>query len=181
VRRKGVTAGAIKILVIMIILSGTVLAGDAEDAPQPATVPLEFQDATIKNLQCKHQEWVNTALAGRTAEARDQEKAIVATIYNDLMKTEEQVRLLARDVATTERTSENSRAAREAVDELQFEFKQAMAGLKAKRAIYQSLQRTEAFSNKYRLIGDYIYLLRQEQGLGPFDLAEVSPNSGEER
>lgn len=180
-RSKGVMSGGFKILVTMIILSGTVLAGDAEDAPQPATVPLEFQPVAVQDLQHKHQEWVNSTLAGQTGEARDRERAIVATIYNDLLKTEEQVRSLARDVATTESTSENSEAARESVDELQFQFKQALASLKAKRAIYQSLERTDAFSNKYRLIGDYIYLLRQEQGLGPFDLAEVAPSPDEER
>jgi hypothetical protein len=43
--------------------------------------------------------------------------------------------------------------------------------LQSKRVLVDAITRTDAFSNKYRLLGDYVGLLRREVGLPKLKLA----------
>lgn len=51
------------------------------------------------------------------------------------------------------------------------EYAQYLDNLRAKQLVYASYRRSEAFSNKYRLLGDYIDLLRKQLGMARLKLA----------
>jgi hypothetical protein len=164
----GVRALLTKIIGIMIILGGTATVGDAKDASQPAAVPLCSVESTADRMQTDHQEWAAATLRGDQDAAEEHERALMTAVWLDLQRCEEQVRRLARQVTLSR---DSSGAALDVYAES--EFKDALSNLKAKQALNRSLARTEAFSNKYRLLGDYIYLLRKELGMRPPELATV--------
>jgi len=167
----GVKAFLVRIIGITIILGGTASAGDAKDASQPAAVPLCSVESTLEEMQQEHRDWVAATLRGDQGEAGAHERALFAALWLDLRSTEERVRQLAKDVALSQDSL--TAGGRVVADETQSRFQYELRNLKAKKTLSKSLQRTDAFSNKYRLMGDYIYLLRKELGMRPPDLASV--------
>ncbi len=52
------------------------------------------------------------------------------------------------------------------------EYVHLLDNLHAKQVVFSSYRRSEAFSNKYRLLGDYIDLVRKQLGMARLKLAE---------
>lgn len=52
------------------------------------------------------------------------------------------------------------------------ELKQAKMIVKTKERLYSSIEKSTAFSNKYRLLGDYADLLKEQLGISRIELAE---------
>lgn len=52
------------------------------------------------------------------------------------------------------------------------DLKRARGLVKVKERLYRTLVRSSAFSNQYRLLGDYLDLLARELGMGRLELAE---------
>lgn len=154
----------------MITLGGTAVAGDAKDASQPAAVPLYSIENTIESMQQEHKDWATAVVRGDENAAETHEKALYEAMWLDLRRTEEQVRQLATEVTLSQDSVVNSTSVK---TDTQLRFERALSTLKTKHLLSRSLERTDAFSNKYRLLGDYIYLLRRELGMKPPELAAV--------
>ena len=114
--------------------------------------------------------WVEATLNGVDDVALLKERSLLEVLRYDLNMTEARVRELARQAVLAQDSGSSRRFEDAAVSRA--DFKEALSCLKAKRAIIGSLERTEAFSNKYRLFGDYLAVIRQELGLRPVKLAE---------
>ena len=164
-----------KIIGIMIILGGTATVGDAKDASQPAAVPLCSLESTITRMQQDYQEWVAATLRDDDNAATVHEQALKSAVWLDLMRCEDRVRLLAKQVTLSRDSLGTVHDANAESD-----FKDALSNLKAKQALNRSITSTDAFSNKYRLLGDYIYLLRKELKMRPPELADVPKEHDEQ-
>jgi len=154
----------------MIALGGTVTAGDAREASQPAAVPLCSIENTIESMQQDHKDWATATLRGDENAAEMHERALYKAMWLDLRRTQEHVRQLATDVTLSRDTVDSGDSVK---TDMQLRFENALAVLKTKHLLSRALERTDAFSNKYRLLGDYIYLLRKELGMKPPELAAV--------
>jgi hypothetical protein len=55
--------------------------------------------------------------------------------------------------------------------EVNAEYAHLLDNFRAKQLVYASYRRSEAFSNKYRLLGDYVDLVRKELGMARLRLA----------
>lgn len=60
-------------------------------------------------------------------------------------------------------------------------LKQAKIVLRTKERLYSSIEKSSAFSNKYRLLGDYTDVLKKQLGLSRIELAEDKVNPAEDR
>lgn len=60
-------------------------------------------------------------------------------------------------------------------------LKQAKIVLRTKERLYSSIEKSSAFSNKYRLLGDYTDVLKKQLGLSRIELAEDKVNPAENR
>ena len=149
------------ILTAVLALSSSILAGPPKDAKAEAAAQMseEFNtEETIALLQIEYSLWLDAVLSGDKSEAEYLEKNLLGRINLDIMVSQESVRSMAREVALTP----GDQVAQESDANDSDEFKQAIRHLNAKEAIFRSAVKTEAFSNKYRLLGDYIDLLRRE-------------------
>ena len=134
----------VKIAVALMFISVSVVAGDAEEAPQPATVWGLGDRPSLDQLEQDYESWTKATLAGNEKLARQIERDLVSALRTDLLGYEEQVRMLARDVAMAEGADEVDLAV---VEPLRLEFKRSLSILKAKRAVMHSIDRAKAFSN----------------------------------
>ena len=61
------------------------------------------------------------------------------------------------------------------------DLKQAKIIVKTKEQLYASIEKSTAFSNKYRLLGDYTDLLKHQLGISRIELAEDKASPDEDR
>lgn len=61
------------------------------------------------------------------------------------------------------------------------DLKQAKMIVKTKERLYSSIEKSKAFSNKYRLLGDYTDVLKKQLGLSRIELAEDRAELKEDR
>ncbi|MGH8015929.1 MAG: hypothetical protein ACREBV_07040 [Candidatus Zixiibacteriota bacterium] len=52
------------------------------------------------------------------------------------------------------------------------DLRQAKQLVKAKQLLYDSIKRTDTFSNRYRLLGDYLEIVKRESRMNTIELAE---------
>lgn len=168
-------------ILVCLLLAGTGLAGSVDKE-----VNLPEQKQTLKSnltagelaekLSLKYREWVEANLNGAQKESEKLEKSIIQLLNHDMMLSETRVRDLARDAALARVVDEvdQERPTLTEVTEQETAFQQGVAILNTKEALYKTINKSIAFSTKYRLLGDYIDLLRRELQLPRLKLASLA-------
>jgi len=152
-------------------------AGDAPSDNPGEEYPL---DAVLTELEVDYTLWLEAQLVGDRAEKERLEKDLVGLLNYDIYVNQELVRDLAKQVALASLQKEDasgnplSAAAR---SEQKVSFEREIARLNVKETLFRSFSRSQAFSNKYRLLGDYIDLLRKELDMPRLKLANARSNS----
>jgi len=131
------------------------------------------QEAILTTLEINHEIWLEAQLAGHSEQADRLESELLWLLNCDIYAHQEEVRQLARELALASLPRPDTSASPAVSDSLtqQLIFKQEVGLLNSKEALYRSLKKTDAVSNKYRLLGDYIDLLRRELEMPRLKLA----------
>ena len=131
------------------------------------------REVLLTTLETNHELWLEAQLAGDRAQAAQIEKELLGLLNCDIYTHQERVRQMAGDLALASSDAQRDTANRNAADSLsrQADFQKSVSGLNTKEALHRSLEKTDAFSNKYRLLGDYIDLLRRELKMPRLKLA----------
>ena len=166
------------IVAVAMILLGSVsaeLSVGSEAKAAITTSPEQYSpEQVVAELQTEYDLWLEAVLAGDDQEADRLEKNLLGMVNYDILVARELVREMARAVALSAEVDEGQPTGPdEAKDGSvgQKEFSRAIACLNIREALCRSLDRTDAFSNKYRLLGDYIDLLRRELKMPRLKLA----------
>jgi len=166
------------IVAVAMILSGSVSAEPSGRSEAKAVItpsPEQYSpEQTVAELQAAYDLWLEAVLADDDQEADRLENNLLGMVNDDILVAREQVREKARAVTLSAEVDEGQPTGPdEAKDGSadQQEFSRAIARLKIREALCRSLDRTDAFSNKYRLLGDYIDLIRRELKMPRLKLA----------
>lgn len=138
------------------------------------------QEVLLTTLEINHELWLEAQLAGHREEAAQIEKELIVLLNCDIYANQERVRELAGELVLLS-NGHSDTAHSNAVDSLaqKADFREALGTLNAKEVLHRSMLKTDAFSNKYRLLGDYIDLLRRELDMPRLKLASSKPLPGE--
>jgi hypothetical protein len=153
---------------VVTLTSVAVVAADQPGAAQTDISALTWseysQQGILSTLELDHDLWLEAQLGGDHDQVARIEKELLGLINRDIFGHQERVREIAKDMVLSSVPGPDSAAAPAASDSLQsrVDFKGEIDILNAKEALCRSFRRTDAFSNKYRLLGDYIDLLRRE-------------------
>jgi len=166
------------IVAVAMILLGSVSAEPSVGSEAKAAITMSPEqyspEQVVAELQTEYDLWLEAVLAGDDQEADRLEKNLLGMVNYDILVGREQVREMARAVALSAEVDEGQpTGSDEAKDGSadQKEFSRAIACLNIRETLCRSLDRTDAFSNKYRLLGDYIDLLRRELKMPRLKLA----------
>jgi hypothetical protein len=161
------------VLIALLATASVVWATD----PPPATgasTDVSWQEysleAALTELEVDYGLWLEVTLTGVDPEVKRLEKTMMGLVNFDIYVSQERVRDLAK--ATARQSWQDNRDTVAQHEQLPDDSLQnAIARLNTKESLYRSLTKTQAFSNKYRLLGDYINLLRRELELPRLKLA----------
>ncbi len=160
---------SILLLTATAILSSAVLAGSPQNlSEEPKTVRISEEstpEETIAMLEMEYILWLDAVLSGAKSEAAEFEKNLLGIVNLNIMTSQGEVRAMAKEIALA--PGDQAELKTDGDDR----FGQAIDHLNAKEALFRSALRTDAFSNKYRLLGDYIDLLRRELKMPRLKLA----------
>jgi hypothetical protein len=121
----------------------------------------------VDSLNLAVDQWYDAVLAGDDGRAREREKQLLKSLLIDIDQAQERVRQLSSQLAADNQSVQMDSALHPLKDSLS----QLNETLQSKRVLVDAITRTDAFSNKYRLLGDYVGLLRREVGLPKLKLA----------
>jgi hypothetical protein len=116
--------------------------------------------------------WYEATLAGDNGKTREYEQRLVHLLAADIDRTQDQVNTLTAHLADNSSDSligplPPGYSANPIRDSLSILKDQ----VRLKRMLLGAITQSDAFSNKYRLLGDYVDLLRREVGLPKLKLA----------
>ncbi len=176
---------AIMSLALLIRLGSTpaVQAGEPTDTSELASVPATLSayyanGPAPDRLAYTMDLWCDATLKGDKKAEQRYEQEIFAFLERDIAADEQLVDACTRQAVEElygplVRDSSNlvvvDSGYRPVVSPLL--FAQARDLFERKKAVFDALKESDAFSNKYRLLGDYIQLLRRELGLPKLKLA----------
>lgn len=145
---------------------------DVKEAERTATVE--------KNLSHEIDLWHDSALKRNGKRMRSHEKRIFDIIQEDIQardrliyRYENEAARSVKDVVSEPSPVVTAPAAekRQAVNDIK-DLRKARQLLKAKELLFDSIKRTDTFSNRYRLLGDYLEIVKRESRLNTVELAE---------
>ncbi len=160
------------VLIALLALVMPVWAAD----PPPAAVNddtgpwREYSiEGALTELEVDYGLWLETSLSGVQPEVDRLEKAMLGLVNYDIYVSQENVRSLAKAAAVKSWQVKQDSVSQQTDEAMDLQI--AIKSLNAKESLYRSINKTKAFSNKYRLLGDYINLLRRELELPRLKLA----------
>jgi hypothetical protein len=160
------------VLIALLATASVVWATDPPPATGASTdaVWQEYSlEAALTELEVDYGLWLEVTLSGVEPEVNRLEKTMMDLVNFDIYISQEKVRELAKETAEQSwREKRDTLVQKTNVDD---SLQAAIARLNTKEALYRSIKKTGAFSNKYRLLGDYINLLRRELELPRLKLA----------
>jgi hypothetical protein len=173
----------------LIILLGIALVGSgasaiaSESKPQHTVGPVSGElfklETTCDRLSHSIDLWHDATLRGNEGNIEKYFGEIVSMVDQDIVASRRLLKLFAqetlllqqaatdveeRNLLEEEAQQEEMRATREAIEQL-------AALINTKMALKEALDNSVAFSNRYRLLGDYINLLRKELEIPKVKLA----------
>ncbi|MCK4301122.1 MAG: hypothetical protein KAW91_00020 [candidate division Zixibacteria bacterium] len=143
---------------------------------------------TVKELSHAINLWHDANLKGDRAKIRKYEDKLYNIMRDDIGSTATVVKRYETEASRSAREFERgdrnwSERTDDHVDlrDDRRDLQKAMGLLKTKQRLVSSFVKSPAFSSKYRLLGDYVDILRQEQGLTRIELAEDVSEFREDR
>ncbi len=140
---------------------------------------LGVTSATYTQLSGSIDRWVEANLAGDQQRARVLETSILNQLGADVTATHRRIKQSqAGSAGPAARDAEDRPSPRTGVREGEgaaggdSTLEQAAQLLRVKERLASAIARSQAFSNKYRLLGDYLEVLRREMGLRRIELVE---------
>jgi len=172
-------------LVLALVVSG--LAGDNSAVSNPVKKEFRFDvretertALVIKNLSHEVDLWHDAALKRNSKRMRAHEKRIFDMIQDDIQardrviyRYENEAGRSLKEVAAEPGSVMSAPAVekREAIDDIK-DLRQAKQLVKAKELLFDSIKRTDTFSNRYRLLGDYLEIVKRESRMNTVEIAE---------
>ena len=172
-------------LVLALAVSG--LAGDNSAVSNPVKKEFRFDvketertAMVMKNLSHEIDLWHDAALKRNGKRIRTHEKRIFDMIQEDIQARDRVIYRYENEVGRSVKevvaepgpvVAAPAIEKRAAVDDIK-DLRQAKQLVKAKELLFDSIKRTETFSNRYRLLGDYLEIVKRESRLNTVELAE---------
>jgi hypothetical protein len=148
--------------------------GAAKTGPIQQQLISYSPELAMVELASEYDLWIEATLKRKLDQAHNHEKNLFALVSHDILMSQDRVRQLAREVAfrSTEGDEPEHQVSHAAAE---VDFKSEIASLNSKEAVYRALVKAKAFSNKYRLMGDYLDLIGQNLGEPTNSRAEADP------
>ena len=171
-------------VVIGLLLSGAVamaqnperIAEGSTGSFPPSVAKVEI---TLDNLLHEIDLWYDAVLDGNGKDMDRHESGILQIVRDDLDGSQAAVQFCARQAALAgERTGASMDAVSDVgADARGTEFRQSLSILRSKEQKSRAFVETETASNKYRLISDYVDILRKQLGMPKLKLASRQSGS----
>jgi len=173
--------------IFMLAFAGVIFAGDKNVESSAFDIRFDIRemsrtDKMSQELSHEIDLWHDAILKRNAKRVRKHQKRIFSLIDSDIRARSQAVRRYEREANKSVRNVvENVRAdepvsASEkyaAKDDIK-DLRKARQLVKAKEILFDSIKRTETFSNRYRLLGDYLEIVRRENRMNRIELAENS-------
>ena len=174
--------------VALIVMVPAVMAGQKQgDQPDNNKSASPFKlDNTRDRLIHRIDLWHDAILKGKQSEGEKHYENIVLAVEEDIVVSRRLLKLFAQQILLQNAANEteepnlvdrDSRQTDMEVDRRAIEDLAAVINTKV--ALKEALDRATAFSNRYRLLGDYINLLRKELDIPKVKLAYESMQSSQ--
>ena len=181
-------------IIVLAFASGAATAGNDLEKKQDKSeirqdkMELVATSAALARLSGTIDRWVEANLTGHNKKANRYEESILEQIQADIASSRRQIERYEAEVRSSAREYKSlhqSQAARhDDRADLRDDVKDLhLAGrlLKEKERLASSLRKVTAFSNKYRLLGDYMEVMRRELGMAKVELVEDANELREDR
>ncbi len=149
---------------------------------------LRATSAALARLSGTVDRWVEANLTGHNKKARGYEESILEQIQADIVSSKQQLERYEAEVSSSAKEynrPHQSRVVRhDDRADLHDDAKDlhlARQLLKEKERLALSLRKVTAFSNKYRLLGDYMDVMQRELGIIKVELVEDAKEFREDR
>ncbi len=161
----------------LIIIAPAALAGQGQSTDREAGKLFDF-NTTRDRLEHAVDLWHDANLKGNRAGAEEKYESILVLLGQDIVSSRRMLRLFAQerllqhsatDIEEKNLLESNGHEAEMEVERKEIE--QLAALINTKVAIKDAIDRSKVFSNRYRLLGDYINLLRKELDIPKVKLA----------
>lgn len=153
-------------VIALVAGMATIAAADTPVA-RPDSSLGKGNNSEVDSLNMAIDQWYDAILAGDDSRARECEKHLLRSLSADIKQSQERVReLLSQSATDSQPVLIDS-----APDPLKDSLAKLNEILNTKRMLVDAITRTDALSNKYRLLGDYVGLIRREVGLPKLKLA----------
>ena len=162
----------------MAVVIGLALSAAAEPEQKTDSQAAVAGISSADSLDLLVDEWYQATLAGDDTQANNLEKHVVRNLMIDIDQA--QARFTAmQDRARSKESGANASLANAepTAGSLQDSIEFLRSAINVKKILLGTIVKSDAFSNKYRLMGDYIELIRREVGLPKLKLAADKSNS----
>ena len=167
----------------MLLVVGLGIAQAEEKDLKGDTVQSTAPVATADSVTFLMEEWYQSVLTGSDSESSDLERRILRLLTIDLNQTRERLMKVLASVPQREQSTDATFAkADSGASSLNDSVEFLRSAVNVKRLLVESIAKSDAFSYKYRLLGDYVELIRRDVGLPKLKLAsekdapEISKN-----
>lgn len=174
----------VALLMLAALLAGTPcsVAGPVKSKDSVLVVPETLREyyenrPGPQKLEYALDLWHDATLKGDAELAEECQARVDYVVATDLTANEEFLSVCARQALLAVESDTHGHAdSSAALRAGQETFGELYDLYRAKRAVYDSFRKSEAFSNKARLLGDYIQLLRRELSLPRLKYALAEPS-----
>jgi hypothetical protein len=182
------------IIIVLAFACGAATAGDNLEKKQDRREirqdkkELRATSATLNRLSGTIDLWVEANLTGHNKKARGYEESILEQIQADIAFSRQQLERYEAEVHSFAKEYNRPHQSRVARHDDRADLRDDLKGLhlarqllKEKERLASSLRKVTAFSNKYRLLGDYMDVMRRELGITKVELVEDAKEFREDR
>ena len=166
-------AGVVWCLALIMLVAVGIRPAAGEEAPEIGgdSVAAQTYQISADDMWLQYELWLAAIKAGDPELIDEYESILKGMINADIASCQTQVHELAQAVVlnadsnsvSAKTQGDNKQAADSAEAKAAREaFREKLAALNTKEALCLALDKTDNFNHKYRLLGDYINLLRRE-------------------
>jgi len=182
------------IILVLAFASGAAAAGNDLERKQDKREirqdkkGLGATSATLDRLSGTIDRWVEANLTGHNKKARSYEESILEQIQVDIVSSRQQLERYEAEVHSSAREYNRPHQSKMARHDDRVDLRDDLKDLhltkrllKEKERLASSFRKVTAFSNKYRLLGDYMEVMRRELGMAKVELVEDANELREDR
>jgi hypothetical protein len=167
--------------VVGLMMAAPAMSGTPDES-EGDIVCAQTYHLSADELWLQFELWQAASMADDAELMAEYENTILAMITADIAVHQSELRELAEQVVLqAEEKNSGGADAEEPVDattaETRARFRERLASLNTKEAMWLALSKSDNFSHKYRLLGDYINLLRKELKMPKTQLADAGRSS----